>query len=201
MEICETASPESADPDLLTALRAGDPRLWDATVARYGNLVRYTARRYRLSPEQCADVVQTTWMRFVQNLHRIREPQAIGSWLATTAAREAMAVSRQDRREIPTEVFADTVAVTVDVVSQLDAAWWAGRLRAAVATLPPRERAVVHLLLQPEPLSYQQISRQLGMPLGSVGPVRQRALRRLQDALGPLLGEVPEARPALAMTS
>ncbi|MBK6872675.1 MAG: sigma-70 family RNA polymerase sigma factor [Kineosporiaceae bacterium] len=68
-------------------------------------------------------------------------------------------------------------------------------IRHAVSLLHGRERALVELLLQPDPPSYIEISRRLGMPLGAVGPVRQRALRRLRTVLGAELvgdtGSVP----------
>jgi DNA-directed RNA polymerase specialized sigma24 family protein len=58
--------------------------------------------------------------------------------------------------------------------------------------LPPRKRALIELLLEPDSPSYQEISRRLGMPVGSIGPVRQRALHRLRARL-----EEPKPEAAL----
>lgn len=206
--IPRTSSPETpvTYSDVLSPLRAGDPEAWDIAVEQYRNLLRHVVRRYRLTPDQSADVIQTTWLRFVENVHRIREPRAIGGWLATTASREAMAIGRQNRRETPTEILPDiATSVTLEVEDRLAAEWRASRLRAAIATLPPRERTLVQTLLDPASLSYQQISQRLDMPVGAIGPIRQRALRRLRNALAPVLSDAPwgdvEPSPDGAMMS
>ena len=61
---------------------------------RFSGLVWATARAHRLSSADAADVVQTTWLRLVENLDRIREPEALGGWLATTARRECLRLLR-----------------------------------------------------------------------------------------------------------
>jgi DNA-directed RNA polymerase specialized sigma24 family protein len=52
-------------------------------------------------------------------------------------------------------------------------------LRAAVKRLPDRERAILDALNHVAD-SYAQISRSLDIPLGSIGPTRERALARLR---------------------
>jgi DNA-directed RNA polymerase specialized sigma24 family protein len=55
-------------------------------------------RRYRLKPEDAADVSQTVWMRVIENLDRIRAPRALPAWIKTTASRAALAVVRAENR-------------------------------------------------------------------------------------------------------
>ena len=43
------------------------------------------------------------------------------------------------------------------------------------------------VLFEYECLSYEEISGLIGMPVGSIGPTRQRYLQRLRAALGPYL--------------
>lgn len=50
-------------------------------------------------------------------------------------------------------------------------------------SLPGRERQLVELLLDPAQPTYAQISEQLGTPMGAIGPVRHRAIRRLRALL------------------
>jgi DNA-directed RNA polymerase specialized sigma24 family protein len=57
------------------------------------------------------------------------------------------------------------------------------RLYQAIAQLPDRERRLIQLQLDPTQPGYAQISRTIPMPIGSIGPIRGRALRRLRTLL------------------
>jgi DNA-directed RNA polymerase specialized sigma24 family protein len=72
----------------------GEQAAWDALVDRFGPTVWAIARAHRLNPSDAADVSQTTWLRLVENLHRIEQPERVGAWLATTARRESLRVLR-----------------------------------------------------------------------------------------------------------
>jgi RNA polymerase sigma factor (sigma-70 family) len=131
-------------------------------------------------------VAQNTWLKLVTHIDRIENPDAVGSWLAVTATRECLALHQRQRREVPSpetvleiQVFLDTDAL----IEQLDAARIGGALRRAIALLQPRERAVVVGLLGRHELSYAELSSRLGMPVGAIGPVRGRALRKLRGWL------------------
>ena len=54
---------------------------------RYTGLLHGIGRRYRLTPEECDDAAQSTWLALCQNADRIRDPQRIPGWLATTMRR------------------------------------------------------------------------------------------------------------------
>src|ERR1700754_5250316 len=73
--------------DLVRAAAEGDRDAWDALVDRFNGLVWSVARSHRLSTVDASDVVQTTWLRLVENLARLQDPERVGAWLATTAAR------------------------------------------------------------------------------------------------------------------
>src|SRR5947199_10585188 len=86
--------------ELVRAAAAGDQAAWNELVERYQGLVWATARSFRLSRADAADVAQTTWLRLVENLDRIRDPERLGSWLATTARRESLRHIRLHGREL-----------------------------------------------------------------------------------------------------
>ena len=71
---------------------AGDQDAWDALVARYNNLLWSVARGYRLERSDAADVVQIAWLRLVEHLPKVRDPERVGAWLATTVRRECLQV-------------------------------------------------------------------------------------------------------------
>jgi RNA polymerase sigma factor (sigma-70 family) len=168
---------------LLAAAGEGQHAAWEELVRRYGGLLRHIGRRYGLTAEECSDIAQATWLLLFTRAHQIRNPDSLVGWLATTAGRECAALRRRERREIPTEDCGAEATEDADLDDRMDAVRRHRRLRAAVAQLPPRERALIDVLLEPDPPSYRQISARLGMPVGAIGPVRQRALRRLRRLL------------------
>ena len=184
------------EPADVTALvhraTAGDRAAWDAIVAEYDGLVRSVARGCRLGEAETADAVQTTWLLLVEHLAAIREPERLAGWLRTTARRVSLAIVRQAGREQPTDscdrypgTLQDLWGATDETAPEASAVRRDHQVlvRRAVATLPPRQRRLLDLLVASPPVSYEQISAGLGMPLGSIGPTRARALARLRTAL------------------
>jgi DNA-directed RNA polymerase specialized sigma24 family protein len=52
-----------------------------------------------------------------------------------------------------------------------------------MSTLPSRSQRLLELLMADPPASYTEISDQLGLPIGSIGPTRGRCLERLRLVL------------------
>src|SRR5215213_4871672 len=91
-----------AAADLERVVRAatvGDASAWSALVERFAARVRSVARRHRLATQDVEDVEQTTWLRLVEQIDRVREPSAVGAWLETTARRESLRLIRAGRLE------------------------------------------------------------------------------------------------------
>ena len=65
----------------------GDGEAWEQLVAEYTDLLWGVARRFRLTEAQRADAVQNTWLRLIEHLGDIREPERLAGWLATTTRR------------------------------------------------------------------------------------------------------------------
>jgi len=114
---------------------------------------------------------------------RIKDPECLPGWLATTARREALAIARAQQRTVPSEDVADRVPPDDgEVASALMSRELRTALHRAVETLPEMQRIVVRALLR-ESASYDTLSRELGIPRGSLGPVRGRAVRALRAQL------------------
>jgi RNA polymerase sigma factor (sigma-70 family) len=169
--------------------RRGDQDAWRSLFEAYNGLLLATARKYGLTPSACDDVAQTTWMRLFQNVSRLRDDAALPSWLVTTSTREALNALRHDRREVPCDdaVFDakhDTDAGEADeLVHGIMLDQLVSRVQSALGTLPERDRRLIAALFHPSRFSYRQIGLLVGMPVGSIGPVRQRILHRLQVRL------------------
>lgn len=175
------SSPSTGLEALIRAASDGDERAWGTIVDRFAGLVWATARAHRLSSADAADVAQTTWLRLVENLDRIKDPERLGAWLATTARHECLRVIRGRTRELPTDepdLFEAPVEDAVDrrlLTDERDRA-----LRRAFATLGERCQALLRLLASPEPPSYVEIGAALDMPVGAIGPTRARCLEKLR---------------------
>ena len=104
--------------ELVRAAADGDQAAWHGLVDRYNGLVWSVARAHRLSTVDASDVVQTTWLRLVEHLGRLQDPERVGAWLATTARRECLRTLRHSARLVPTEEVPEVVAETrVDAAS------------------------------------------------------------------------------------
>lgn len=190
--------PWSDDGDLVAVVeqaRAGESAAWEALVLRFGGLVAAIARRCRLSEADVSEVCQTTWLRLVENLDRIEQPERIGAWLATTSRRESLRIAT--RQTVLSS--SDVVHLLVDDEAEpLDAALLRDEqvsdLRMAAERLPVRCRRLLGLLMGDDDLPYKEIAEQLNMPIGSIGPTRGRCLEHLRQILADMqLAQAPVA--------
>jgi len=176
-----------SDRELLRRAGAGDQRAWDALVERYGRLVWHVVRSVGLGERDVADASQLTWLRLVEHLDAIREPDRLAAWLITTAKREALRVSIVAGREAASE--ADMTRYEGLHTHEVPEEEVLRRIlepevERHLEQLPPRYREVLRLLSSEEGLSYAEVARRMGMPIGSVGPMRDRSLRLLRQRLG-----------------
>jgi RNA polymerase sigma factor (sigma-70 family) len=167
---------------LLVLASGGDEAAWTALVDRFTARIRAVARMHRVGHHDTEDIVQTTWLRLLEHLEQVRDPAAVGAWLHTTARRESLRVLRAGAREQPTEdeVFANRPAETVDVHADMEAAERRQALKAALAKLPDHQSKLLRMLVAEPAPSYTEISEALDMPVGSIGPTRQRGVERLR---------------------
>ncbi len=172
------------DPRLVSLVQAavaGDGRAFAGLVARFDRPLRAIARSYRLSSWDVDDVIQCTWMQFLEHGSKLREPAAVSGWLVTTARRYCLRALQSHVRE---QLREDPAANDSGHDAQLDAAVLAAEQRealdASLSELTDRQRELMTLLLGEPELSYEQVGQRLGLPIGSIGPTRARSLSRLR---------------------
>ena len=176
---------EATTRQLLETASAGDQRAWDALVERYNSLLWSVARSHRLSAPDAADVVQTTWLRLVEHLDSIADPDRLPGWLATTARRECLRLLRRAGRDIQSytalvDVPDDAPELDAGLLrDERDAALWR-----ALALLDEFCQQLIRVLMADPPPSYAEASAILGIPIGSVGPSRGRCLAKLRRHAG-----------------
>ena len=170
--------------DLVIRARKGDRQAWDELVERYAPLIWSICRRFRLGRADTEDVAQSVWLRLAGKLATIRDPAALAGWLATTTQRECCRVLRATPRPraLQQELHAENIpdqrsglAEQEVLIAERNAA-----LREALARLSPSCQRLIALLIQDPPVPYAQISAELGIPVGSIGPIRGRCLDKLR---------------------
>jgi RNA polymerase sigma factor (sigma-70 family) len=172
--------------DLLLRVRAGEAAAWNLLVERMSGLLWSVARSHRLSADECADVVQNTWLRLLENLDAVREPERLPGWLATTARRECLRSLRTAKRVSPLDQEGADERPD-DTLEPLDASLLRderdAQLWQAFAQLPPGCQALLRLLLADPAPSYEDVAAALDRPVGAIGPTRGRCLKRLRAVL------------------
>jgi RNA polymerase sigma factor (sigma-70 family) len=170
--------------DLVTRAATGDRYAWDALVERFSPLIWSICRKHRLAGADAEDVGQNVWLRLVDQLGKIRDPAALPGWLVTVTSRECLQVIGATQRSLTAEsktdvqIIADEQSRTAE--QELLAAERHAALREAFAALPPFGQRLIALLLEDPPMSYAEISVQLGIPVGSIGPTRRRCVDKLR---------------------
>jgi RNA polymerase sigma factor (sigma-70 family) len=162
---------------LAKAAAAGDQLAWQQLVRRWEPVLRGVARRFRLNDADVDDVVQSTWLLAYTHIGSLDDPAAIGSWMIVVARREAMRTMQRVVHEVLTDTPVSTDVADPSspeaVTLELDRS---ATMNAAVSRLHGRQRVLIETMLRAPDASYEHLSTQLQMPVGSIGPTRDRAL-------------------------
>ena len=171
---------------LVRLAASGDKAAWERLVDQFSRLIWAMTRDFKLCESDAADVVQATWLRLLENIHRIEYPERIGSWLATTARHECLRHVAAGKRVMLVQdhdAFSGSSGQQPAVDERLLADERAQAVRVALSQLPSRSQRLLELLMADPPVPYVEISDRLGLPIGSIGPTRSRCLERLRVIL------------------
>ncbi len=177
--------------DLVVAASAGGETAWAEVVKRFDPLIEAIAHKYKVPPADVDDVKQTVWMKLLTNIDKLRLPQALPGWIATTTARICLAVTKRSRGSVAVAPTAweglhermswarsgegDHLPADTD----MECGEVRRIVRRGLAELRPNERQLLLLLVADPRLTYVQIASRMQMPVGSIGPTRTRCLRKL----------------------
>ena len=175
----EVESPSLAE--ILAAAARGEQWAGELLVRRYERLVWSVVRHFRLESNTAWDVYNTVFLRLWEHADRIRQPEALPGWLATTARNEAMRTIRNQRRQLPTDFEYDVADTSL---SSLDEALIEDEEVASVVTafkqLEERCQELLKLLVVEPKLDYETVASLLGKPMGYLGPTRGRCVEKLR---------------------
>lgn len=146
-------------------------------------MVWSTARGFRLDEASAKDVAQTVWLKLIEHIDGITQPERLPGWLATTARREAMRVMRARSRTVTTDFDYDLE----DDSPQIETSFIEDEERrdvvAAFNHVDEDCQELLRLMLVEPALSYEEIAHAIDRPVGSLGPTRARCLDKLKSSL------------------
>jgi RNA polymerase sigma factor (sigma-70 family) len=185
--------------ELLTGVTHGEWAAWHEIISRYGRLVIHTATKVGLNHSDAADVAQLTWLRLWQHGHQVREPGCIAAWLVSTARREATRLAAASSRYVlcadPSAEHSWSDRTAIRDVYRVEQGY-DHAVERALDRLPARYRTLLRLLSSDLGLSYSEVADRMGLPIGSIGPMRMRAIRMLRKTPEFIGGTFPG--PAMA---
>lgn len=164
---------------LVLRCQAGDEGAFEELVARYHPRLRYYLRRILSRPDHADDVFQEVWLAVFRALPRLADPAALAAWLYRIA-RDKAAVQWRAR---PPERLLE-VSDLVEEPSQNNEFCQedAQEVHASLEQLGPEQREVLVLRFL-EDMTYEQIAKVTGCPIGTVRSRLYYAKSALRQAI------------------
>ena len=180
-----------SDNDLLARCLENDAVAWEALVRRYQRLISSIAIKFKLSPTDSGDILQSVFIALYQQMANLRKDSRLSSWLITVTVRECWKLRERNGAH---EALADEEQWALlaehphQIVPPIDEEILALEqqhlVRRAFSFLSPQCRQLLEQLFYQElPATYTEISRRVGMPVASIGPTRGRCLEKLREEL------------------
>jgi RNA polymerase sigma factor (sigma-70 family) len=188
LSVLESTPAHPVHPLHTAARRAldGDAAGWTALMdSASGTISRITAA-HRLSDADAADVRQFVWMRMLEHPSAVRSPGRLAGWVATVTRDECNRLVRRHTREVSTCVreMASALVEPEDAEAPVLRTESGALLWTAVRqVLKERDFTLIRMTMADPPASYAQVARCLDIPVGSIGPTRQRCLAQLRAHL------------------
>jgi RNA polymerase sigma-70 factor (ECF subfamily) len=167
---------------LLLRCRAGDEAAFEELVGGYSPRLRYYLREMLRDVDRTEDVLQDVWLQVLRGLPKLADPGAFPAWLYRIARNRACRVLRE-RRPLCSLEEMDPTEESDDDIRLEDAEY----IHAALdeLALEHREVLVLHFL---EGMTYENIARVIGCPVGTVRSRIHYAKRALRCALERMSG-------------
>ncbi len=168
---------------LVAACRAGQHEAFDQIVIRHRRSIYQLCYRFVGNHEDATDLGQEVFLRAYRALGKFKGEASVGTWLYRIAVN--LCLNKVGSRAPRTEPIDDRNALPArgpDAMSRLMSAERARQVRAAIAKLPPKQRATLILRVYQD-LPHQQIARLLGSSVGAVKANFFHALNTLRRLL------------------
>jgi RNA polymerase sigma-70 factor (ECF subfamily) len=193
MTTCAATEPERrvvSEGDLLAAVAGGDEESFRHLYASCASRVRALALRVVRDPSVADEVVQEAFLDIWRCAGDFRPKRGSAeAWISTIGHRRAVDRVRREETQrgrtvsvpdMPESAVAapDHAPVVLDDIERRD---WSERIRGALHSLPPAQRAVIAAIYF-DGLTALQAAERLRIPLGTVKSRTLLAMRRLRSS-------------------
>ena len=178
--------PGDDDAHLLRAYGEGDEEAFAQLFERHYDRVYRLAYRYAGSATDAEDLAQRVFLKVMQAASTFEPRARFTTWLFRVTANECLSYIRSRQRSLELTGVEGAAELqssqTVDPAEEVLRDELAREVRAAVLTLPERQRLAV-VLSRYEGLSYAQIADALGVSVQAVKSLVNRAHTALREKL------------------
>jgi RNA polymerase sigma factor (sigma-70 family) len=181
-----------SDAELISRCLNKDAEAWEALIRRYQRLIASITAKFRLSPEDAADVFQLVSITLFKQLSALKRDSKLSSWFITVTVRECWKLRRKSGRNTTIDDSAwSEVADSADpdvATSEAHVLMLERQqlVRTALERLSGQCQLLLRKLFYSEEISYAELSAEISMPVASIGPTRGRCLARLKLELAKL---------------
>lgn len=178
------------DVELIVLCLEKDADAWETLIRRYQRLISSITFKFKLTAEDSADIFQAVCLILLQQMPQLKREAKLSSWLITVTVRECWKLRERSKKtpvsyeeELPPEAeIADPTRQLVEAdILQVEQQQL---LRRGLELVSEQCRQLLEQLFYREtPAPYAEISRQLGIPVASIGPTRARCLGKLKESL------------------
>ena len=178
------------DEELIGRFQEGDEQAYTELVNRYRGKLMTFVYRFVNDMEQAEDIIQDTMLKLYTHKHYYRNIAKFSTWIYTIAGNLAKTELRKRKHHKVTNISQmgpedrdyelPSVAPETDEVVQSE--YIEKKIQAAIQNLPLHFRTVT-ILRDIQELSYEEISKIVEVPLGTVKSRINRARLQLQKEL------------------
>ena len=177
------AASQAEDLKFIREILAGDEAAYRHLLAKYERRIFSICFRITCNESAAEEAAAEAFVRAFYALKRFDQSRPFLPWLIRIAVNRAISTAEKERayRPLPESVLSepDQTGTAEDAARHRELARAA---QAAVASLPPKLRAVVTLRIF-EDLSYEEIARTLRLSIGTVMSRLSRGRERIKAAL------------------
>jgi RNA polymerase sigma factor (sigma-70 family) len=176
----------SSDENLIKACLKGDSEAWAALIDKYKNLIYSIPVKFGMY-QDAGDIFQAVCVDLMSELPNLREHRALPKWLIQTCYHRCLQHRRAADRHVELDperenrAAEDCDPLPEQMLVQLEQEQF---LRDIVAEMPKRcERMIQMLFFETPARPYDEIAKELGLAMGSIGFIRGRCLGQLRREL------------------
>lgn len=175
------------DHELAAAARDGDDAALRLLLERHLPAVYTFCARFIGNPEDAQDAAQEAFLKAWRNLARFDLERSFRTWVLAIARNASIDLMRKRRPLAFSQFAAETASAFEETIADPEPlpeevfarATLAEDVRAALAHLPPRSRAILSMRYEEE-LSFEEIAQVMDMPANTVRSTHRRALSALR---------------------